>query len=56
MDKAATEEKLRARARRHIARRTILAHDVCANVGQMLDNVGHMKWLEDAIMEELRKG
>lgn len=45
--------KLMARARRHIERRTELAFDVASGVGQMFNNVRHMRWFLVAVASEL---
>ncbi len=43
------EMKLSNKVDWHIKRKTDLVMDLCADTGQMLDNVKHMKWFRDAV-------
>lgn len=49
-----TDAEWRRIARSHIKRRSYVAFDVASRYGQMFDNVKHMRWFEDAIVEELK--
>lgn len=46
---AATVEDLLARAESAIERDEGFVHDVAADSGQMVDNVGHMRWFVEAV-------
>ncbi len=46
---AATVEDLLARAKSAIERDEGFIYDIAANFGQMVDNVGHMRWFVEAV-------
>lgn len=45
--------RYRQRARRAIERGDTVAYDVAAEHGQILGNVRHMRWFEEAVAQEL---
>ena len=49
----ATKKDLVHQAEREIEKKSILAHDVAADCGQMFLNVKRMKWFREAVEAEL---
>ena len=50
-----TKADLFALASREISRGTTRAYDVVAEVGQIFDNVKHLRWVRDAVAEDIAR-
>ena len=51
-----TKLQWRQRVESAIERRDRLCFDVCANVGQVFDNVKHMRWFKEGLAREMGWG
>lgn len=50
-----SRDQLIEKAKRAIRRGAPVCYDICAETGQMFDNVKHMRWFLEAVADELER-